>query len=73
MPEFTETPSCITDGCETPSSLSSTATGHFWNFTTYYCAECYEKLAHGEDSKIDASRIIVERNLDKGPIPLTGS
>lgn len=54
-------PVCATRGCNQLSSLSETATGRFWNFTTHYCSDCYEKLTYGVFLEVDTGCISVVR------------
>lgn len=61
MSDVPTAPLCIVEGCERLSALSSVAQGKFWEFTTYYCSDCYEKLLEGIDVVIDTSRIIAVR------------
>ncbi len=42
-------PTCIVQGCEKLSALSSTAEDQFFSFTTFYCADHYEGLTEGGD------------------------
>ena len=54
-------PTCIVEGCEQLSALSAQAEDQFFRFTTFYCANCYEKLVNGEDVRIQMDRIVSER------------
>ena len=60
IPRDPAAPTCIVLKCENLSALSSTAEDTFWRFTTFYCANCYEKLLAGEDIEIDKTRVMLE-------------
>ena len=63
--EYKQTaPTCIVTTCDNVSALSSVASDQFFNFRTFYCSDCHQKLRDGEDLAIDTALIIVERNRE---------
>lgn len=66
MTQQATAPQCIVQSCTRLSALSSTATGDFFRFTTFYCSDCYRRLQSGSSVSIDPTRIIIERNKTPG-------